>query len=186
MPTRPGARSALLVVDVQVGVVASAWQRDAVVSRIALAVDRARAAGVPVVWVQHQDDDLPAGTPAWQWVSELQPHEGELRIHKRFNSGFEDTTLLAELDDRGVSHLVLAGASTNWCIRATAFGALERGFDLTLVADGHTTVDLDLGPGRTVPAQALVDDLNTALRWLAYPGRRNRTVDAADLDFARL
>lgn len=183
MPTRPGSRAALLVVDVQVGVVASAWQRDAVVGCIALAVARARAAGVPVVWVQHQDDELPAGTPAWEWVPELQPQDGELRIHKRFNSGFEDTALLAELDRLGVNHLALAGASTNWCIRATAYGALERGFDLTLVGDGHTTVDLDLGPGRTVPARALIDDLNTAMQWLSYPGRRNQVVDAADLDF---
>ena len=183
MPTRPGSRTALLIVDVQVGVVADAWQRDAVVGRIAIAVERARAAGVPVVWVQHQDDELPAGTPAWAWVPELQPQDGELRIHKRFNSSFEDTTLLAELDRQGVSHVVLAGASTNWCIRATAYGALERGFDLTLVGDGHTTVDLDLGPERAVPARALVDDLNTAVQWLSYPGRRNRVVDAADLDF---
>lgn len=184
MPTRPGSRTALLIVDVQVGVVADAWQRDAVVGRIAIAVARARAAGVPVVWVQHQDDELPAGTPAWEWVPELQPQDGELRVHKRFNSSFEDTTLLAELERLAVSHVVLAGASTNWCIRATAYGALERGFDLTLVGDGHTTQDLDLGPERTVPARALVDDLNTAVQWLSYPGRRNRVADAADLDFA--
>lgn len=183
MSTRPGTLTALLIVDVQVGVVADAWQRDTIVGHIALALARARAAGVPVIWVQHQDDELPAGTPAWQWVPELQPQEGELRIHKRFNSGFEDTPLLAELDRLGVGHVVLAGAATNWCIRATAFGALERGFDLTLVGDGHTTGELDLGPERAVPARALIDDLNTAVQWLSYPGRRNRVVDAADLDW---
>lgn len=184
MPTRPGSHTALLVVDVQVGVVAEAWQRDAVVGHIAIAVAKARAAGVPVVWVQHQDDELPAGTPSWQWVPELQPEDGELRIHKQFNSSFEGTPLLAELERLGVGHLVLAGAATNWCIRATAFGALERGFDLTLVGDGHTTVDLALGPDRVVTARALIDDLNTAVQWLSYPGRRNRVADAADLDFA--
>lgn len=183
MPTRPGSQTALLIVDVQVGVVAAAWQRDAIVGHIAIALARARAAAVPVVWVQHQDNELPPDTPAWQWVPELQPQGGELRIHKQFNSSFESTPLLAELDRLGVSHLVLAGAASNWCIRATAHGAMERGFDLTLVGDGHTTVDLELGPGRVVPARAIIDELNTAVQWLSYPGRRNRVVDAADLDF---
>lgn len=183
MSIRPRTESALLVVDVQVGVVAGAWQRDAIVGHIAIAVARARAAGAAVIWVQHQDDELPPDTPAWQWVPELQPQPGELRLHKRFNSAFEDTPLLAALDRLGVGHLVLAGAATNWCIRATAFGALERGFDLTLVGDGHTTVDLELAPGRVVTAPCLIDDLNTAMQWLSYPGRRNRVVDAADLAF---
>lgn len=46
---REGDRGALLVVDAQVGVLDSAWEADRVVGNIALAVDRARAAGVPVV-----------------------------------------------------------------------------------------------------------------------------------------
>ena len=183
MSTRPGSATALVVVDVQTGVVAEAWQRDVVVKNIAAAVERARAKGVPVLWVQHQDDELQAGTPAWQWVPELQPRDGEALIHKGFNSSFESTPLLAELDRLGVSHLVLAGAASNWCIRATAYGALERGFDLTLIADGHTTMDLDLGPGRCVQAASIVEDLNAAIQWLSYPGRRNTVVAAADLDF---
>lgn len=183
MPTRPGSRTALIVVDVQNGVVADAWARDAVVANIASTVERARAHGVPVLWVQHGDDELVPGTPAWQWVPALQPQLDELRIDKRHNSSFEDTPLLAELDRLAVNHLVLAGAATNWCIRATAYGALERGFDLTLVADGHTTADLELGPGRRIPASSIVEDLNAAMQWLSYPGRRNAVVPAAELRF---
>lgn len=184
MSTRPGSRQALLVVDVQQGLVAHAFDRDRVVANVALAVERARAEGAPVVWVQHHDQELPRDTPPWQWVAELQPREGELRIHKQHNSSFEQTPLLDELDRLGVGHLVLAGASSNWCIRATAYGALERGFDLTLVGDAHTTDDMELGPGRVVTAQAVIDDLNTAMQWLSYPGRRNAVVQAADLHFA--
>lgn len=126
MTTRTGSRSALVVVDVQVGVIAPAWDRDRILANVVLAVQRAREAGVAVVWVQHHDAELLRDTPPWQWVPELQPGADELRIHKSHNSSFEDTALSDELDRLGVSHIFLAGAATNWCIRATAYGALER------------------------------------------------------------
>lgn len=183
MTTRSGTRSALLVIDVQVGVVAQAWDRDRIVGNVARAVRRAREAGVPVVWVQHHDDELERGSPAWQWVPELEPLPGEIRIHKRFNSAFERTDLLPELDRLGVSRLFVAGAATNWCIRATAYGALERGFDVTLIRDAHTTGDMELEPGRVIEARTLVDELNVAMQWLEYPGRTNAAVTAADAAF---
>ncbi|MBC5768467.1 cysteine hydrolase family protein [Ramlibacter albus] len=173
----------LLVVDVQVGVVATAWERDRVVNNVALAVRRAREAGVPVIWVQHEDDDLRRGSPEWEWVPELQPAPGEARIYKQHNSAFEDTELPALLEKLDVARIFLAGAATNWCIRATAYGALERGFDLTLVSDAHTTRDLDLGKGRVLEARSFVDDLNTAMKWLSYPGRVNSVATAAEAAF---
>ena len=171
----------LLVVDVQVDVVANAWDRDRIVANVALAVSRARAARVPVVWVQHADDELPRDTPGWRWVPELTLAPGEVRIHKHHNSAFEDTALLALLDRAEVSHLFLAGAATNWCIRATAFGALERGFDLTLIGDAHTTTDLKLAPETEIPARLAIEDLNAAIQWLDYPGRKNRVASAAEV-----
>jgi nicotinamidase-related amidase len=183
MSTRLGSRSALLVVDVQVGVVATAWERDRIVGNVALAVRRARDAGVPVIWVQHDDEDLKRDTPQWEWVAELQPAQGETRIHKRYNSAFEGTELLGWLDQSEVSHLFLAGAATNWCIRATAYGALERGFDLTLLADAHMTRDMDVGAGRVVQARSMIDDLNAAMQWLSYPGRASSVASAAEASF---
>ncbi|MFO1311098.1 MAG: isochorismatase family protein [Burkholderiales bacterium] len=182
---REGAASVLVVVDVQVGVVESAWERDRVVRNVARAVERARAQGVPVVWVQHGDDDLPCGSDAWQWVPELRPAEGETLVHKRFNSAFEDTELEQVLARLGATHVVLAGAATNWCIRATAYGALERGYDLTLVKDAHTTKPIDLGEGNAIDAAHLVTDLNIAIQWLAYPGRVNAIAAAEDVDYGR-
>jgi nicotinamidase-related amidase len=175
---RAGGRGALVVVDVQVGVMDSAWEADRVVGNIARAVERARAAGVPVVWVQHQDEELVPDTPAWQWVPELVPAEGEPRVFKEYNSSFERTALDDHLAELGVSHLALAGAATNWCIRATAYAALERGYDLTLVADAHTTGGDD--------APTVVDDLNTVLTWVSYADVTNTTASAAELDFAAL
>ena len=175
---REGGRGALVVVDAQVGVMESAWEADRVVGNIARAVDRARAAGVPVVWVQHQDDELVPNTAAWQWVPDLVPAEGEPRVFKEYNSSFEKTLLEEELEKLGASHLALTGAATNWCIRATAYAALERGYDLTLVEDAHTTTG--------DAAAAVVDDLNTVMHWVSYADVRTTTAPADGLDFAAM
>ena len=183
---RSGSKAALVVVDVQVGVMAKAWDAERVIGNVARAVARARSAGVPVVWVQHGDDELKRDSAEWQWVPELVQAAGEPLIHKGFNSAFEQTPFDDELARLGVSHIVLAGAATNWCIRATAYGALDRGYDLTLVEDAHSTQSMDLGDGRVVEAASVVTDLNIAMKWLSYPGRRNATAKAEELDFAAL
>lgn len=180
---RPGHRPVLLVVDVQVGVVAEAWETPRVVANVALAVKRAREAGVPVIWVQHEDGDLVRGTDPWQLVPELAPQEGEARIFKRFGSSFEQTDLEARLAAIGATHVILAGACTNWCIRATAYAALDRGYDLTLVKDAHTTLHTDLGEGRQIAAADIVTDLNITMTWLDYPGRKSATARAGEIAF---
>jgi nicotinamidase-related amidase len=181
---REGNKSVLLVVDVQVDVVKGAWEAPRVIGNVALAVERARAQGVPVIWVQHADEELVKDSPGWQWAPELVPAAGELLIHKNFNSSFEQTSLDAELAKLGATHIVLAGCATNWCIRATAYGALERGYDLTLVKNAHTTKSMDLENGTELDAAMLVQDLNIAMAWLSYPGRKNATAKAAELVFA--
>lgn len=167
----------------QVGVLREAWNADRVIASVSRAVERARARGVPVIWVQHSDEELVPGSPEWQLVRELAPAEGEPVIEKRFNSSFEETTLEEELARLGATHIVLAGAATNWCIRATAYGALERGYDLTLIKDGHTTETRELDDGRRLEAATLIDDLNVAMTWVSYPGRTNGTATAEQVDF---
>ena len=181
---RSGNRPVLIVVDVQVGVVADAWQADRIVANVARCVERARAQEVPVLWVQHGDDELVVGSPAWQWVSALVPSEGEPRLQKQHNSSFEQTGLEQALAGLGATHIVLAGAATNWCIRATAYAALERGYDLTLVKDAHTTETMVMDDGTRIEAAQAVHDLNIAMTWLSYPGRRNATAEAGTLDFS--
>jgi len=182
---REGDVPVLLVVDVQVGVMSEAWDAPRVIQNLARLVDRARAERVPVVWVQHADENLPQGSPPWHWVPELVPAADEPLIHKAFNSAFEQTGLESTLTNLGVTHIVLAGASTNWCIRATAYAALERGYDLTLVSDAHTTETMKLESGVTIAAADVVQELNIAMTWLAYPGRQNTTATAADVRLSR-
>lgn len=180
---RPGNQAALVIVDVQIAVMADAWEAPRVIGNLACAVARAREAGVPVIWVQHESDDLPHGSAAWQLVPELVPAAGETRVRKRFPSSFEHTDLEQRLAERGVAHLVLAGAQTNWCIRATAYAALDRGYDLTLLKDAHTTASIDLGDGARLEASGIVADLNLTMKWLRYPGRHSASAGARDVVF---
>ena len=181
---REGNKGILLVVDVQVGVMKESWDAPRIIENVARAVERARVQGVPVIWVQHSDEELAYGSPQWQWVPELAPAPGELLIHKRFNSSFEQTALEEELAKLGATHIALAGAATNWCIRATAYGALERGYDLTLIKDAHTTCTTELDDGARIEAANVIRELNIAMTWVSYPGRRNGTATVEEIDFA--
>jgi nicotinamidase-related amidase len=180
---REGNQAALLVVDVQVGVMAECWDAPRVIGNVSRVVDKARAAAVPVLWVQHSDHNLARGSAPWQWVPDLAPGSSERVLDKHFNSSFEQTLLEEALAQLGASHIVLAGAMTNWCIRATAYGAIERGYDVTLVEDAHTTDTMVLDDGTKIEAGSVIHDLNIAMRWLSYPGRKNGVATAQALVF---
>ena len=135
------SKTALLVIDVQNGVVEGAHERDAVVANVGSLVEKAREAQVPVVWVQHSDEHLIKGSDNWQIVPELTPGEEEPLVEKSYGDSFEDTTLETVLSGLGVGRLVVAGAQTDECIRSTLHGAFVRGYDATLVSDAHTTED---------------------------------------------
>ena len=94
--------TALLVVDVQRGVVEEAYERDAVVANIASMVEQARQERVPVVWFQHVDDELERGSEARQIVPELIPDDAEPLMGKEYGDCFEDTDLETVLSGLGV------------------------------------------------------------------------------------
>jgi nicotinamidase-related amidase len=173
--------TALLVVDVQRDVVAQAHARDAVVANIVRLVAKARAAGVPVVWVQHADEELVRDTDGWQLVPELTPAPDEVRIDKRYGDAFDDTPLAERLAALRVGRLVVAGAETDPCIRSTIHGAFARGYDVILVSDAHTTVDKTAW-GAPAPADVIAHT-NLYWTWHAGPGRTAGTVKTADADF---
>src|SRR5690349_10516688 len=129
--------TALMVIDVQNGIVAEAHQRDEVVANINTLIDKARAEDVPVVWVQHNDEQLPKDSEAWNYVPELARHDSEPLIHKSFGDAFEATDLEKVLAKASVSRLVVTGAESDACIRSTIHGAFTRGYDVTLVGDAH-------------------------------------------------
>jgi nicotinamidase-related amidase len=180
LPDRPN--TALLVIDVQNGVVAGAHNRDGVIANINTLVDKARAEDVPVVWVQHSDDNLPQGSEEWQYVPELVRRESEPLVHKNYGDSFEDTNLETVLAERGVGRLIVAGAQTDACIRSTLHGAIVRGYDATLVGDAHTTEDLS--PYGAPPPDLVIAHTNMYWSEQSAPGRRGGTVEAAKVSFA--
>ena len=174
--------TALLVIDVQNGIVGGSHNRDEVVGNVATLVEKARAADVDVIWVQHSSEELQPDTDAWQYVPELDPQGSEALVHKTYADSFEATELEAVLAERKIGSVIVAGAQTDECIRSTLHGAIVRGYDATLVADAHTTEDLsDWG----APTPDLVI-AHTNLYWGNHtaPGRVAGTVSTADVTFA--
>jgi nicotinamidase-related amidase len=173
--------TALLVVDVQQGVVEGSPGRDDVVANIGSLVEKARREDVPVVWVQHSSDHLVKGSEEWRIVPELDPGETEPLVEKRYGDSFEDTTLETVLSGLGVGRLVVVGAQTDACIRSTLHGAFVRGYDATLVSDAHTTED-STAWGAPPPEQVIA---HTNLYWAdqAAPGRTAGTVETAKVEY---
>jgi nicotinamidase-related amidase len=174
--------TALLVIDVQNGVVAESYDRDQVVANIGALVGKARDAGVDIVWVQHTSDQLVEGTDPWQYVPELERLDSEPLVQKRYPDSFEDTVLESVLADHGIGRVFVSGAQTDECIRSTLHGAIARGYDTTLVGDAHTTEDQS-AYGAPPPDKVIA---HTNLYWQYHqaPGRTAGTVATAEVDFA--
>ena len=175
--------TALLIIDVQNGVVANGYQRDDVVANIANLVDRARGAEIPIVWVQHDSEELPKGSEVWQIVPELAPAGDEPRIEKQYGDSFEATNLESVLSNLGVGSLVVTGAQTDACVRSTLHGAIVRGYDAVLVSDAHTTEDLS-EYGAPPPDQVIA---HTNIYWTyqRQPGRTAGTIATDDVRFSQ-
>ena len=173
--------SALLVVYVQNCVVEGAHERDSVVANVDKLVDQARREQVPVVWVQHSDDEIIRGSDGWRIVPELTPGDSEPLVDKNYGDSFEDTVLETVLSNLRVGRLVVAGAETDACIRSTLHGALVRGYDVTLVSDAHTTGDKTQW-GAPPPDQVIA---HTNLYWTyqTAPGRTAGTVETNQVEF---
>jgi nicotinamidase-related amidase len=173
--------TALVVIDVQNGVVGDAYHRDVVVANIGTLVQAARDDGVAIVWVQHSDEGLEKGSEAWEYVPELVRLDSEPLVEKTFGDSFEATDLEEVLARAGVGHLVVAGAQTDACIRSTIHGAFTRGYDVTLVGDAHTTEDQSYWGAP--PPDKVIAHTNLYWRDQDAPGRTARVTDTKDVTF---
>lgn len=183
MTTLPaGPNSALMVIDVQKGVVSDAHRRDAVVANIGALVDKARGEGATIVWIQHSDEGLQRGSDAWEYVPELKRRESEPLVHKRFGDAFEDTELEDVLANAGVGRLIVSGAETDACIRSTIHGAFVRGYDVTLVSDAHTTTDQSAWGAP--PPEMVVAHTNLYWQYEEAPGRTAQVSETWDVTFS--
>jgi nicotinamidase-related amidase len=173
--------TALMVIDVQNGVVADAHERDAVVANIGTLVDKARDEGVPIVWVQHSSENMPKGSDAWEYVPELARQQSEPLVHKTFPDSFEDTDLEEVLAGAGVGRVVVTGAQTDECIRSTIHGAMVRGYDVTLVGDAHTTEDQS--EWGAPPPDKVIAHTNLYWKYHEAPGRTAAVAETKEVTF---
>jgi len=139
-------RAGLLIVDAQVGLVelASAEIKGSVLSRIETLLAKARASGTPVIYIQHdgpKGHPLETDTKGWEIHPLLKPADGEPIIRKRECDSFFETTLQQELENKRITHLVVAGGMTEYCVDTTCRRATSLGYDVTLASDAHLTRD---------------------------------------------
>ena len=170
------------MIDVQNDVVAKAFKRNQVINNISQLVSAARSQHVPVVWVQHSDDELMKDTLGWEYVAELQSAQGEPVIHKSFSDSFEATDLENTLSGLKVGKLIVCGAQTDACIRSTLHGAIARGYDATLVSDAHTTDDCTYSEP-PVSAEQVIAHTNFYWNWQRTSSARGGTIKSADLSY---
>ena len=133
---------AVLVIDVQQALCegpGAAWDCAGLIARINQATGAARAAGLPVIWVQHQEAGLAHGTAGWQLANGLQIGAADLRSDKTTGDAFWQTDLLAQLQSLGVQELVICGMHTEYCVDVSTRAALRHGYPVILLEDAHTS-----------------------------------------------
>lgn len=176
-------QSALVVIDVQNAVIADAWDRDGVVARIAALIARAREEGVPVISVRHEEPGMPSrerGAWGWQFDHRVAPLPGERVISRQYPDAFANTMLADALDAMDVTHVIIAGAGTDFGIQATVFRAIAEGWHVTLAGDCHTTTKVSGG----LNGEQVVSHANAALASLEYPGRVVEVVPHEEVSFS--
>lgn len=175
--------TALLVIDAQNDVLEGVDSALETVGAIARAVEAARVAGCPIVWVQHDDPEgLVAGSPGWQLVPDLVPEPQDVMIGKQHRSAFAGTGLADTLRSHGVNRVVVTGAQSAFCVDMAGKHALAEGFDVVLVQDGHCNGPLQTDAGELSDAQVrgLINRTWSSLR---HPDARVQVVSAAQLEW---
>lgn len=176
--------TALVVIDVQNSVIAektSGPELDAVLGRMNTLIDKARAAKIPVFYVQHETVDwegLKHGSEGWQIHPAVAPKDGEPRVYKQGNDAFYKTSLRHELDARGVTNLVVCGCDTDACVDTTVRRAISLEYDVLLAGDAHTT-----SAGGDLTVDQIIAHTNMALGWIQVPGHGCVVKPVAEIEF---
>lgn len=165
MAVHPLRESALILIDLQVNMFEPScpvWAADRLLAELSALLERARAAHVPIIFVRNcgqTGDPDERGSKGWELHPSFCPGAEEVVLDKTTSDTFASTALDAELQKRRVTHLVIAGLQSEFCVKATVLGAWARNYEITLVADGHSTFD-----GKPKTAAEKSAELNEQLR----------------------
>jgi hypothetical protein len=159
--------TALLVVDMQNGVVATAYARGEIIANVAVLVEKARRDRIPVIWIQHADHELARGSDAWQIVPELTPDAAERLVEKSYRDAFESTNLEQVLAHLGIGQAVpqrpsLADTAT---ISQAAQAALAAATEATSPAPSDGAAS---GPGSVTGTSGTTYDFTNMTNAQAY------------------
>jgi nicotinamidase-related amidase len=173
--------TALLVIDFQKGLVATdplPGDAAAISANVRQLTERARAARVPVVFIQHEDEELVAGSEAWKIADTAQAQSSDHFVSKRTPDSFLNTPLGALLEQHAIKHVVICGYATEFCVDTTTRRAAANGFTVTLAADAHTTHDKSHATAATIR-----EHHNQTLSSMRSFGPRISAVRTADITF---
>jgi nicotinamidase-related amidase len=175
---------ALVVIDVQAGLFSGPSEpHDAagVLARINDLAMRARAAGVPVIFIQHDglaDDGLEPGAPGWRLHPLLVRTPADIVVRKTACDAFYRSALAETLARAGVREIVITGFATEFCVETTVRRAASEGFDVVLVSDAHTTGDRPV-----LPAWQIIAHHNWVLANLVQPDNPVQVRPASEVEF---
>jgi nicotinamidase-related amidase len=173
--------SAVVIIDVQEAVLVGCADAPGVLKRINMLARRARRDGVPVLFIQHEDPGDPEmrrDSPGWQLATGLERLDGDAVLPKTYRDSFAETALADLLATSGVRRLIIAGAHSDYCVQMSALSAVIRGYDVTLVRDGHTALD-----DGELPGARIRDLVNARFASLRAPGRAIAVTPAAEITF---
>ena len=176
-------KTALLIIDVQQGLCegdGKAFESDAVINRINGVSTKARAADMPVIFIQHESSSGYLGylTREWQLANGLQVISNDIHIRKTTPDAFLRTLLKETLDSLKVEQLVVCGMHSEFCVDTTTRRALALGYPVTLLADGHTSA----GNAALTPSQVIAHH-NVTLTHISSFGPRVRTMQCSEIQF---
>jgi nicotinamidase-related amidase len=176
-------KKAVLVIDVQVALCSgkyATFDAPGVIQRINAVTEKARAAGVPVVVIQHESQEgvLDHGSPGWQLAAGLNVLPSDAYLRKRATDSFHQTELQTLLQTWGVQGLVICGMQSEFCVDTTTRRAMALGYPVQLVSDGHTTLH-----NGVLTAAQISQHHNVTLAQIESFGPRTRLVTASELRF---
>jgi len=175
-------KQALLVIDVQrslFDVTPRPHEADAVVVRINALSARARQAGVPVVFVQHEDmDSLAFETEGWRLQCNLQTVPGDVMVRKRTADSFLNTNLGDLLAEWSIRRVIIAGYASEFCVDTTVRRAAALGYEVVVASDAHTTHDKTHASGAFIRAHH-----NATLADISSFGPKIAAVPSAEVHF---
>ncbi|QKO39265.1 cysteine hydrolase [Serratia marcescens] len=166
MTTLPAPRSALLLIDMQVGLFASPndppFAAETLLAKTNALIRAARLANAPVVFIRHTGpagSPIAANSPLWQVHPSLETAAGaDWFIDKTHPSCFYQTGLAERLKHAGIGRLVISGMKTQYCVDTACRRGAELGFDMVLAADAHSCSDTE-----ALSAEAIIRHHNQTL-----------------------